>query len=410
MSKFDEKDIEKLLGHMPEIKDEQSSDYYYKNIDEELLYKQTKRRSKKKTKLYPVLASVAALFLVMQLSAKYLPIGAPTFDEGSDAELSEFNSNTDMKQYANDEQAESSVEPQGGESMESAEINQEDSTEESKDASFTRVVHANDETNENLVTYFFPDEQLQLLIPVTFEHQGSDPYEAFNYAQKVIPDDFPINDNLYEYLSFKEIDSSGMPVIQIDVDRFQKEYPGGSTIEILLLQTINAYFAELNEDTIKLVNTNGENVSLSHSGEIDQPLEVESTEKQPFKIIYLTEIDEPYYVQSPDFSGESTESISIEDAFQRMKREDEYTEATSSIPSDWEIHVDNQTEGRLYLTIENVAEETEQSRIIAIETMLLTAKSFGFNEVVFSMDGIEHIGGYPIGEPIQVPAYVNPHH
>ncbi|MFC0014709.1 MULTISPECIES: hypothetical protein [Allobacillus] len=407
MSKFDEKEIEKLLGHMPDIKDEQSSEYYYKNIDEELT--KTKRRSKKKTKLYPVLASVAALFLVMLLSAKYLPVGAPTFDEGSDVELSEFNSNTDMKQYANDEQAESSVEQQEEESMESAEINQEDFVEESTDASFTRVVHANDETNENLVTYFFPDEQLQLLIPITFEQQVADPYEAFNYAQDVIPDDFPINDELYEYLSFKEIDSSGMPVIQIDVDRFQKEYPGGSTIENFLLQTINAYFAELNEDTIKLVNTNGENVSLPHIGEIDQPLEVESTDKQPFKIIHLTEIDEPYYVQSPDFSGESTESISIEDAFQRMKQEDEYTEAMSSIPSEWKIQVDNQTEDRLYLTIENVDDETEQGRIIAVETILLTAESFGFNEVVFSMDGFEQIGQYPIGEPIQAPAYVNPH-
>ncbi|MBU6079545.1 MULTISPECIES: hypothetical protein [Allobacillus] len=409
MSKFDEKEIEKLLGHMPEIKDEQSSDYYYKNIDQEIQFNRTKRRNKKKSKLLPVVASIAALFMVTLLSMEYLPIGNSSFDESSDIELDEFESDTDMKKYANDEQAESSIEQGEEESMESAEINSEDSVEESTTETFTRLVHSDEEGNENLVTYFFPDEQLQLLIPVTFEQQVADPFEAFNHVQDVIPEDYPLNADFYEYLSFKETDSNGVPVVEVDVNGFRAEYPGGSTVESYLLQTVQAYFAQLNENVVKLENENGESVTFSHTGEIDQPLESKSVKKQPYKIIHLNGIDEPFYVQVPDYSGTSIEPLSIEDAFQRMKQEGEFTDAAPSLPSDWSIQIDNQTDDRLYLSIENVDGENEQNRIIAIETILLTAKSFGFENVVLAIDDIEKIGRYPIGQPIQVPTFVNPH-
>ena len=156
--------------------------------------------------------------MVTLLSMEYLPIGNSSFDESSDIELDEFESDTDMKKYANDEQAESSIEQGEEESMESAEINSEDSVEESTTETFTRLVHSDEEGNENLVTYFFPDEQLQLLIPVTFEQQVADPFEAFNHVQDVIPEDYPLNADFYEYLSFKETDSNGVPVVEVDVN------------------------------------------------------------------------------------------------------------------------------------------------------------------------------------------------
>lgn len=52
----------------------------------------------------------------------------------------------------------------------------------------------------------------------------------------------------------------------------------------------------------------------------------------------------PFYVQVPDYSGTSIEPLSIEDAFQRMKQEGEFTDAAPSLPSDWSIQIDNQTD------------------------------------------------------------------
>lgn len=88
-----------------------------------------------------------------------------------------------------------------------------------------------------------------------------------------------------------------------------------------------------------------------------------------------------------------------------MKQEGEFTDAAPSLPSDWSIQIDNQTDDRLYLSIENVDGENEQNRIIAIETILLTAKSFGFENVVLAIDDIEKIGRYPIG-PTDSSTYV----
>ena len=417
MSKFDEHDIEKLLKQMPKIEDQQSSDMYYHQIEEKMNLSRKSRPRKKKSYFYPIVGSVAALFLGFLLLMQLIPGGDRTFNESSsnqsvndtDAELQQEEM---IESSDGEEEGEIFVEDEdqdtGEESSEefAVEEESESTSDESVDTSgFTRVVQQNEADENNYVTYFFPDQQLQLLVPVTFVAKTDDSYEAFNQIDEMIPDDFPFQGDLYQFLSYEQIDETGDPVIQVDVTGFEEAYPGGSTVESYLVQIIQAYFGELQEETVKIENENGGQVSLSHVGAMDRTLETHQLEQWPYKVLKIDEESEPFYVPTNDYEHEN---LSLEEAILSMREPDEVTDAIESLPEDWSIEVQPHSESMVELTIDQAGELAEEEMIIGLETLLMTAKGFGFDQVTFQIEGIQQVGPYPIGVPVDVPAFVNP--
>lgn len=128
-----------------------------------------------------------------------------------------------------------------------------------------------------------------------------------------------------------------------------------------------------------------------------------STEKVSYKIYRKMESNMEFLIpitpkKSTDFHG----------ALLEMKNIGKASNIKPSIPSKVSFSV-SVVEETIQLTLQdNVLLSNNKQYKNMIEAILMTAKSFGYNAVIFNNTTIEQIGPYDLMEPIDVPLAVNP--
>lgn len=80
-----------------------------------------------------------------------------------------------------------------------------------------------------------------------------------------------------------------------------------------------------------------------------------------------------------------------------------------TIPDDIDFSVESDDESTLHLSYSGPSDIQDLQEItVMIESILMTAKAYGYESVDFENMPIEKVGNYPFSETIEVPIAVNP--
>ncbi|WP_277673663.1 hypothetical protein [Piscibacillus halophilus] len=405
----DDDSIKKLLSEMPQIKDDRSFEEYYEQISKEINknFIQTKN---KKGWLLPILTSAAALFLFVIIGLQFI-----NSDETTDGvfQLSEDNENEtedkptdqgdeDMEMaesnHIDDGDEESSPNIEESEVEEEVEVEKESEQDEANTMNSldTRVL-TEDQANEqdtNYITYTESEPESQFFIPLTYMLPSEeDPHVFFNESEQFVGQIDEFNQQFYQNMTFVGMNHESEPVIQVEEDNFQ-----GAATEMYLFEALS-FFETLGYESVELQDQEGESLDLPHAGSIE---EYTFKEQKALYKLYQSNTGDSYWGKK--YLEQNTTII---DALNELKNEEEFGPIEPPIPGDINFEIIEQGE-LLEVILESELElGNNLSTQRMIESILLTAKTFGFREVQFLNIEMDSVGPYDLTNPIEVPKYIN---
>jgi hypothetical protein len=385
-SEWSDNELEQLLSKMPKIQDHRDPRDIYQSLS-----LKTKKR-KAPVWIFPSVASVAAVLLLFLL--------APQVWQGiiQDSETKDENTIA-LEDDTNKMELTKKIPDEGSNTINGI---SDDNHEMSMMAQpLETALYEEDLLDQEVITYSIPDQNAQLLIPVSVlvPKDGSSWAERFqSNSQRLmetqwgLAEYFPLNANL------------SMPdesTINVDVPE-NHEYGLGSSSETLFISTLQEimnYHQNINRFTFTTAGKPG--IFLSNTGEI---VEMNRPAKKQ-KSYYLYN---PKNQNLPFIVPGMTEYTNIEDALGSMTTGDDIYGLNPSIPSDFVYTIDSSTNEILVLTFADTFQLTDEAKnIYAIEAILLTAKEFGFKAVKFENAKIGQIGRFNLESEIKVPVAPN---
>ncbi|PKR78881.1 hypothetical protein CEY16_03755 [Halalkalibacillus sediminis] len=414
MSHKSEKDIEKLLSEMPDIKDDQSFDTYYQNVANQVDNKPKKNRPKRGF-YFPALVTAAVLLLSFMVAMPFLSQDEAG-DEMSTNEASMEDS--DMESAESSEGSEDSREFSTAED-ESSELNEVPS-EESGEEEFmdsakqvmtieelnemgltTRVIQEDIARNqEDWISFYAMDGQANYLVPLTYVSDGEGKEAEFNNAQTKIEVD-GLFTNIFQYAEYIGQNSENEPLIEVNDEEMRQV--GGSALETGLIDSIHAFYGDLGYEQVSYQNKEGNTPSFSNYGEFTN-LPISVRENYSYLLYEPEDTDTSLLLPVP------ADDQSVEVALEEMKNDNEDFSLYATIPNEFNFVVQNSDEEVLEIGInDEFSFESTNEHMVLIEAILLTAKSYGYEAVVFSVQqGVKEVGPYQMNQPIKVPEYINP--
>lgn len=403
-----EKELQSLLEQMPKIQDHQSPDALYENIQAKLEEKDMHKeshRGKQKWYYLPVVASAALVILVVIVSAAYLNHQNMYNQNMNQADDSEQGS------VANENQYDMSIEQAPEEEMsdvESAESHNETfDSEGSKDEMMADQVlqsKALQSVPKNHIPFSFmiPDRNKQYSVPISFSvpQEQADLNEYYsNISQFVEAEEWGVDPSIFQGITFDfNLDEH---TVSVDIPQgFLRK--GGSTVERLLVNSLYHMMQPLNVETIFFTTDGNQGADFAHYGTLTE-LEVPSQIKNIYKLYQVSDEHPVWIIPIPANSDSS-----IEEAINAMYEGNENFSIRASIPEN--ITIENIEESKDLLTItfsKSVNLTPTEPTVYMIDAILMTAKSFGYEEVHFRNANIDQIGPYNLEEIIQVPAAIN---
>lgn len=173
-------------------------------------------------------------------------------------------------------------------------------------------------------------------------------------------------------------------------------------MERLLVNSLYHMMQPLNVETIFFTTDGNQGADFAHYGTLTE-LEVPSQIKNIYKLYQVSDEHPVWIIPIPANSDSS-----IEEAINAMYEGNENFSIRASIPEN--ITIENIEESKDLLTItfsKSVNLTPTEPTVYMIDAILMTAKSFGYEEVHFRNANIDQIGPYNLEEIIQVPAAIN---
>ncbi|WP_442594621.1 negative regulator of sigma-X activity [Neobacillus sp. D3-1R] len=393
-SEWSDNELEQLLKEMPKIKDHRDP----RDIYQSLSIKAKKRR--RPVWVIPSIATAAAAVLMLLLiSPNILQNIGQNSDKSSKSEVASQDNSKEMRQAKKVDEGQ----------MNSLDANpgvDNNNTGFAADHSLMAIatpetaVYAEDVLDQEVITYLVPDQNAQLLVPVSVivpkeNKTWLDMFQA--NSEKLTEDQWGLSD--YYPLNAK-ISIVDKQTINIDVPE-DHYYGMGSANETSFLtiiqQTLN------HQDQVQKVtfSTNGKpGIMLGNTGEKEELQRSEEKEKHGYFLFMPNTSNMPFLVPSIE------EFNDIESALESMRTENEVYGLKSALSFDFEII---EKAGEL-LTIkikDNSPLTDEPKNVYAIESILLTAKEFGFTSVKFENASIAQIGRFDLQNEIKVPIAPN---
>ncbi|WP_054753203.1 hypothetical protein [Piscibacillus salipiscarius] len=241
-------------------------------------------------------------------------------------------------------------------------------------------------------TLIIPGPAAQYFVPLTyFIPENNDPYTFFNQQDEVVQQE-ELKTNLNHYAQFVGTNNKSVPIVQVDETQLQ-----GSASELALSESLS-YFQSLGHEQIQLQDSEGKSLDLPHSGTIDQYTFDE--QKYAYK---LFETKNRYFWVRKRLN----QSMSMEEAIDELKINEKNLNVIAPIPKDLEVNF-SEDSAVLEINIHSKLSPSNQESVQRlIEAMLLTAGSFGYNQIQFTNLNMNQVGPYDLTEPIHVPEYIN---
>lgn len=389
---------------MPIVEDRQNSEELYRKISDKR-NKKLQRGSKRKkmaTRWGIGLASVAAiiLFFIAALPTMTQQQAYDTSSSDETAELSkdqaesndQNNNEMDRPSVTNgqeDTQEESS-------SSEKAEANFHDTM--SKESSLiSRVVKENEAEHHAIAA--FGDLQGQYVVPITFSvaQQVNSIDQLYNSLNAFEEEVWSVRKYQFSSVSFDINEEEGIVVVNFPVDY---DFPESSTQENIFIMSLKEMFNPLDVTTIKLATDGEPGVNLGNNAGLK---EIDISGKFLYKL-YTPPNGPKLFISIP-----ITQGLTVEEALNELKVDEPAFTVEGTIPKAVDIK-DVKRDGELLKVNFNVTNtiEGDQQLITMIESILMTAKQFGFTQIKFNNLPDPVVGDYDVTKPISVPYSVNP--
>lgn len=387
MKSFDheEKQIIAKLKQLPMIEDKLSKEEVFQRASQK---SQQQNPVTRPIKLVPIISTLAVITILLVMVPSLLISNQEQTSEQSGDVL--FESST----TSGEQESVSIASDQDSKSA-------NDAAEESVESLAYEHRHVIQEIGENeaIVYGAVPDQQAQYIIPFSM----------------VVPQDLPINDAIFAlYTRFVDnVWQGGLNLfqdVQFEIDQeagqvvlhFPQNYSigDGSAIPGLFRHILSAMFRPYGIDTAIFQTEDDEGVDLG-------PYGVMSEEDLPqmfanYKLYDLAEVNHTFLIPIPQ------ENESIEEALTDLKQRDEDFDVYETIPEQIDFTVDS-AGSELILEFEPFTEPIEEDKLMTMtESILLTAKSYGYDTVSFNQLPMERIGPYQLTAPINVPLAINP--
>lgn len=373
---WNDRDIQRALQEMSKVKDNIPKEILYQRISNSL--NEHKPPKKQKVKFIPVLATLIAIVLL-----SFIPLLINDPNHGAN------NISLESMDVNNrNESAEITM------SEDSSEQTEDEELMDSKQVNDPYVVHSvgND---SNIVYAAIADEQSQYVIPLTFivpkKDNMDDHYKQLDHY--MMEEGFSPSDYFLEGASY-EIEPENQEVkIQLPSD-FSITSSANANVFEGIIQTM---FSPYGIERAIFSSEGNEPVDLGPIGKGNE-LPIQEIDKASYKL-YNNE----YLVPVPH-----QEEKNIDDAVMEMKNSEEAFRLTETIPDSVDFSVDSSGNDLQLSYTGDLEIEDSEEMVMMIDAILMTAKSYGFETVMFNDMGIDSIGKYKMGESIQVPTAVNP--
>ncbi|MBM7542491.1 hypothetical protein [Amphibacillus cookii] len=392
-----EKQLMQKLKQFPTIKDEQSKTTLYQSIENQLNEKQASQHHSKFKWIIPSIASATLIVLII------IMVQPQWFqnDQLSDTPMTTQDHNVEQKDQqmaimeSEEDDSDDLEDLQGFETLEGGERAGE-------------LIYYHDESNRfPIFTIAVSDREGQYVIPISLVSTSStgDPNDYYNRIHTFIDEGalgvrlFPFEDIHFEFANQNQ-------TIYMTVDD-DYQFPQGSTQAYIFQMSINFMFADYPATSLTLRTESHDYIDLGPLGEMES-LEIEEMVHLAYKL-YQDENRERLLVPLREtLSGDRF--YTIDEAFVEMQQTEEEQNIYAPIPIDVTFEVDAADSNQLKIFFESHAEFGNNTFTKEmIESILMTAKSFGFSEVDLTIDGVDsEISNFNLNDPLPVPDAVNP--
>lgn len=336
----------------------------------------------KKNWVLPVLATVAVLFLAILIAPELLN------GKYSATDLSE--SDAQKKEAAASEDAAVTFQKEANDK----EVGLEQSSEETSEKSL--VVPASDA--KRYFTVAFTDAAMASIIPISVKKSA----ETENINDLIMA---------YDQLQLEDLGLFKPPFynnMKVEEDSNNKE------VTVLLTKNDNLssgaesqWFEKLFNETMKWSPYDRVQIKGSESitGDLLSGMDEINVIKQEKKgyLKYETDTGERYLMPTEQSFN------TVEEAFDSMKNAFGAEQVKPLVPADMSIESVEGKRHELIVNFSNIQEQMNPAdELTMLEGILLTAKDFGYTQVLFTNLSKTRIGSYDVTKPIDVPAAPNP--
>ena len=374
-----ENELEILLRKLPKIEDNRSVNRIFTSLE-------FAERRKKRFHWTPLLASAVAIFIVSIIASSFI-FGNNSNDEN-------FSMSQDSEIARNE-----------------MEIADKDSTDQNQSgAQSVKEIHNEnklmyslyntDLMDNNYFTLAIPTKSNRYYVPLTFLiEKGSiedsivallEEAKNIDEASLGLSEFFPLGAELFY--------KSESKTVMIDLS--ESTYHNVS--DKILLNVFQETFKYQQIEQLRYALEGEIGVEFPYIGYLENEMVNKYTQKAT--MIYQFDESSPRFFVS-SFNSSST----IEEAFEIMKTTDNPEDPTvfPTIPSDWVYEIIEE-DSLLHIKFD---EETELNDSIthqtALEAILLTARDFGYEKVLFGYNGLSKIGTIELNKELEVPIAPN---
>ncbi|MEH7545692.1 hypothetical protein [Neobacillus vireti] len=382
-SEWSDRELEELLRQMPSIHDHRDPRDIYQNI--------SLKRKKPRPWLLPGFAATAALLLFFILVPKFL--GGINFSHESAEEKSSSSGNTTAQQDS------SALKKENPSSNETESPKQ---AELLKTENVKTAIYEDEVGNGTVLTYWIPDAQAQILIPVSIivnQSGGQSWLTKYTDLMANLQEEEWGLSNFYPLNATMKLDKNGNTVI-VDVPP-DHQYGLGSTTETNFINIIQKDIST-NSDSKKIkFTTNGRpGIELGNFGRMEE-IDVTAQNKHAYFLYFPEGSKLPFLTPSMETYHD------IYSAFEAMKT-DQLMGLKSSLLSLPPINIVSISNKIMYLSFDgSYSLQDNQQSIVSFEAVLLTAKEFGIEKVIIKDPPLTNLGTFDLTKAIKVPIAPN---
>ncbi|QSS98507.1 GerMN domain-containing protein [Pontibacillus sp. ALD_SL1] len=393
--------IKDLLKSMPDVEDRQSSEDLYRKISAKRnneLQRQSKR--KKLATVWGVGVASAAAIILFLFAALPSMQQEQSYDTSSSEESVETSRDQaearDQTKNEIDRSSESNVKKDESSSPETAEASFHDSMA-TESSLISRVVTKNE--NELNAIAAFGDLQGQYVVPVTFSvlKESNTMEQLYNSLEGSFKEDeWGVKGYQFASVSFDINQEEGIVLVNFPVDY---DFPESSTQENIFIMSLKVMFGPLDVNTIKLETDGEPGINLGNNTGLE---EIDISGEFLYKL-YTPQKGPRLFISIPVNQGST-----VEEALKELKVDETAFSIEGTIPHSVDIE-DVKIDGELLEVNMNGGDNIDDQQVITmIESILMTAKQFGFTQVKFNNLPKDEVGMYDLSQAISVPYSVNP--
>lgn len=381
MNKHNDEHIKTYLKNMPKVEDHLTQEEWFDRVQP---YKYKRQRVQKKhSKIIPIL-STALLVGIMLLVLPSIIQGPSTSMDQETASIS-----TDE---ANDMTAKTITDQSGH-----ARILNEESEDERK-GKFVLFEISDD---DRIVHGGTLDQEVQYTIPLSFviprEGSLSESYTKLHSYLKTVDNNLTVP--YFKGVTFNIDEENHLVRMEVPEDYSIGE---GSAIQMKFEDMLSIVFYPYGIEEVTIKDTEGSSVSLDGIGEVTS-IEINEPLPANYKYYYDDASEQAFLIPMKQ------KDHSFSEAVLDLQNNDKQFSIQGTISKELGLDIDCATEHSCTITFDNYVEQLSQDELLlAVESILMTAKSYGHSHVLF--DGMSQVSipGYDFSEPLEVPLAVNP--